>query len=191
MSNSKSTKNTCYSRSCRDKKLRDYILENYSCDDDGTLYLGHGPAKTISTEDTRIGYARIWFTMDGKKRWMLKHRVLYVLYHGDFPKYETDHIDQNKLNNAKTNLRDVKRSENLKNRSVTKHKNASSKYFGVIHYKRDDCWYAKYRSDGKTYHIGSYPTEIDAAQAYDDYIIKNNIKNRFLNHVMLENAEEE
>lgn len=45
------------------------------------------------------------------------HRVLYAMYHGFWPN-EVDHIDGDIKNNSITNLRNVTKSENMKNKRV-------------------------------------------------------------------------
>lgn len=56
---------------------------------------------------------------------------------------------------------------------------ASSKYFGVMFEKRyGGRWIAKITLDGKKKYIGSYETEILAAQGYDKYIYNNNLNNK-------------
>ena len=53
--------------------------------------------------------------------------------------------------------------------------NASSKYYGVYKSFRNGKYlYWHCRVDGK--HVGSFRIEEDAARAYDEYIIKNNLQ---------------
>jgi hypothetical protein len=78
-----------------------------------------------------------------------------------------DHIDGNKLNNQKENLRIVTYSQNHMNRKV-KRKGCSSKYKGVSLDKRCGKWRAYIKKDGKYIHIGNFDNEIDAAKAYDE-----------------------
>ena len=49
---------------------------------------------------------------------------------------------------------------------------ASSKYFGV--YRKKNCWVAQFKKERRSIHIGSFNNEIDAAKAYDEYVLKNN-----------------
>lgn len=76
---------------------------------------------------------------------------------------EVDHINKNKLDNRKENLRICSRSENNSNRNVFC--NNKSGYKGV------DLWYGKYRAqikkDGKKTHLGLFSAAEDAARAYD------------------------
>lgn len=59
-----------------------------------------------------------------------------------------------------------------------KRKGSSSKYYGVIYDKRwGGKWLAKFTLDGEKVYIGSFKLEIDAAKAYDQYVINNNLNN--------------
>jgi hypothetical protein len=68
-----------------------------------------------------------------------------------------------------------------------KTKNASSSYLGVsIHNytqneKKYSVWRATIKLNKKQIHIGSYKIEIEAAKAYDNYVIENNLTTRKLN----------
>ncbi len=74
-----------------------------------------------------------------------------------------DHIDGNGLNNQRSNLRIVTKSQNRGN-SKRALSNESSKYKGVFFAKDRNKWRAKI---GRT-HLGAFETEVDAASAYDD-----------------------
>nr|WP_274705414.1 HNH endonuclease [Sphingomonas sp. H160509] len=47
---------------------------------------------------------------------LLAHRVAWALHHGDWPSFEIDHEDGDKLNNAIDNLRPATRLQNSHNR---------------------------------------------------------------------------
>lgn len=89
-----------------------------------------------------------------------------------------DHKDGNGLNNKKENLRIVSNRFNTNNNSMRREGKTKSKYFGVtssVALKKP--WRARYWSkESGHYCIGSYATEIEAAKAYNEYII-NNIQN--------------
>ncbi|MCA9735982.1 GIY-YIG nuclease family protein [candidate division KSB1 bacterium] len=61
----------------------------------------------------------------------------------------------------------------------TKRNGSSSKYYGVVisRVKIYKYWVSKIVVNGKIAHIGNFKNEIDAALAYDEYIIKNNLPN--------------
>lgn len=107
------------------------------------------------------GYAVRW--SNGKPKYISMHRFLLNLAHGD--KRLGDHIDHNKLNNQRNNLRIVDHKKNGANRSSKI--GSSSKYLGVSWYKRDSKWICHIKKDGKNKHLGIFDKEEDAARAYD------------------------
>jgi len=77
-----------------------------------------------------------------------------------------DHINYNGLDNRKANLRLTTRTQN--NRHVIRTMNpGSSKFKGVSWYNREKRWVVKITADGKTFPIGYFRDEIQAANAYD------------------------
>jgi hypothetical protein len=90
------------------------------------------------------------------------HRVVMGLAHGD--PLKVDHIDGNKANNQRSNLRVCTHAQNLWNKPKSK-KNTSG-FKGVQ--KMKDCknWRAIIRANGKTIHIGMFPTPEEAYAAY-------------------------
>src|ERR1019366_9207564 len=79
---------------------------------------------------------------------------------------ELDHINRIGLDNRRSNLRLATRRQNSANQSKKKNATAS-KYKGVgLH--QGKYWYASVRISGKRIHLGHFPTELEAAHAYDD-----------------------
>lgn len=76
-----------------------------------------------------------------------------------------DHIDHDGLHNRKQNLRLCTFAENCRNTRRTAA--STSKYKGVHWRKRTQKWAAAIRFDNKTYHLGYFDNELDAARAYD------------------------
>lgn len=77
-----------------------------------------------------------------------------------------DHIDHNGLNNRKSNLRVCTFAENCRNLRNVRRK--TSKYKGVCWKKRLKKWAAAISCNNKTYHLGYFKHEMDAALAYDE-----------------------
>ena len=98
------------------------------------------------------------------------HRILYSLYHGELvtPDLQVDHINHDKKDNRKSNLRLVTNSENVINVYVKD--NNSSGFTGVYYCPgrkntHNDRWIAQLRLQGKLIHLGSYPTREEAIAA--------------------------
>lgn len=104
----------------------------------------------------RMGYAR----RRTKEGTVLMHRVINKTPKGTL----TDHIDGNKLNNMKSNLRNCNRSQNRSNAFKTKGE-GESKYKGVGRSKNG--WKAYIKINKKQKHLGNFKTEEDAATAYN------------------------
>lgn len=77
-----------------------------------------------------------------------------------------DHINTDKLDNRRDNLRLATNAENCRN-SVKQDGNYSSEYKGVSWYKKYNKWRARITFEGKAYLLGYYKEEMDAALAYD------------------------
>jgi hypothetical protein len=107
-------------------------------------------------------YAHTNFYRNGKRTGGSVHRMIC-------PEFKMiDHINGNGLDNRKENLRET--TYQLNNKNKTKRKNRSSKYKGV--YLHGSRYYAKICVDYKNIHLGSFLTEIDAAKAYNEAVIK-------------------
>lgn len=102
------------------------------------------------------GYA-VRCPVKGHKRTFL-HRFIMNTPDGK----ETDHINGDKLDNRKENLRICNVSQNAANRKV---QNNNSGYKGV-HYRRNK-WEAHIKINGKLIDLGRHPTPEDAALAYN------------------------
>lgn len=76
-----------------------------------------------------------------------------------------DHIDGNRLNNQKFNLRECTESQNQMNRG--KHVRTSSQYKGVSFFKETSRWRAYIQLEGKGKHLGFFDNEVEAAKAYN------------------------
>lgn len=97
----------------------------------------------------------------GGYRRVSMHRLITDPPDGMFP----DHINHNKLDNRRENLRICTHQENCQNRGIQS--NNSSGYRGVSWSDYRQCWIAQIHIQRKTIKIGEYDSAIDAAKAYD------------------------
>jgi len=81
------------------------------------------------------------------------------------PGMVVDHIDGNKANNCRVNLRAATRAQNGLNRR--KHYGARSIYKGVFYSKSRRQWYARCGYQGRGGKLSYFDTEVEAARAYD------------------------
>jgi len=89
------------------------------------------------------------------------HRVINNTLEG----FDTDHIDGNRINNIKSNLRSATRSQNMQN--ANKIKTNTSGYKGVGWHKSTKKWQAQIQVSGKQMHLGYFNSASEAAKAYD------------------------
>jgi hypothetical protein len=81
-----------------------------------------------------------------------------------------DHIDGNKLNNTKENLRICTHQENMRNRKVHRkyaNKKKHSKYKGLTFISRDNVWQVRVQNKNVGYFNADY--EIEAANCYNHF----------------------
>lgn len=76
---------------------------------------------------------------------------------------QADHINGDKLDNRRSNLRVVTNQENHQNRQTSS--GVTSRYRGVYLQKKTGKWCARAKTGGKTYWGGYYDEELDAAVA--------------------------
>ena len=119
------------------------------------------------------GYVKVGLSIDGVLKSKRVHQLVAMAFLGHVKcgqKLVVDHIDNNPLNNNLNNLQVITQRENL-----SKDKKGSSKYVGVSWYKATKRWLSRIRGvDGKQISLGYFENEIDAHNAYQNYL-KNNL----------------
>jgi hypothetical protein len=81
-----------------------------------------------------------------------------------------DHINGNRIDNRRSNLRLCTSAENLRNTGV--HPKSTTGYKGVKWDNKRGVWYSSISIKGKTKYLGSYTNPVDAARAYDNAAIE-------------------
>lgn len=84
--------------------------------------------------------------------------------------FEVDHIDRNRLNNTRANLRIVNRTQSSMNRGPHKKKELKHPYKGINLIKRSGLknpWQANIKVNYKSIFLGYHQTALEAALAYD------------------------
>ncbi len=92
---------------------------------------------------------------------ILMHRVIMQ----PLPGMVVDHIDGNRANNCRFNLRVCTRQENLRNNG--KRRGVSSSFKGVGYSKCHHKWHARIKADEGIRSLGYFTDEVQAARAYD------------------------
>ena len=111
------------------------------------------------------GYVRT--AIDGKN--ILMHVLLMNPQHGEV----VDHVNHTPHDNRRGNL-EVYTKVSLKNdQNKKKRENTSSKYRGVSYVKAQKKYHSHIMLNYKSYHLGFYKNEVDAAEAFDMFIVHN------------------
>lgn len=128
--------------------------------------LTQGKFAIIDSEDIPLIENQTWYfgggyavTQIGGKSTSL-HRLLLETPAG----FDIDHINLNKLDNRRANLRPCTRAENLRNRGLQR--NNVSGFKGVSFEKGRDRWRAVIKARQGQLHLGYYQTKAAAYAAY-------------------------
>lgn len=118
--------------------------------------LGIKQAWRLSSE----GYVVRSEMQDGSKRTIYLHREVA----GTPPGMLTDHINGDRLDNRRSNLRIATPSQNAANSADRRRRSA---YRGVYHHTPTGRWIAQVSDAGRPRHLGIFDTPEEAAAAYD------------------------
>lgn len=124
----------------------------------------------VDSEDLPKVQAKNWWFMDGYAfgKENGKHIALHNFLMRPPEGKQVDHINRDRLDNRRSNLRLCTKAENLRNKCT--YKNNLSGFKGVRFYRwnKQEKWVARIRMDGKLIHIGTFKTAELAAKAYDE-----------------------
>lgn len=107
------------------------------------------------------GYAERHIRINGKPKHIRMHRFILNIPDG----FEADHVNRNKLDNRRCNLRICTRSQNEANRPIFPNNSSGKK--GVSWDKVNNKWRAVICFKRKYIHIGRYNNIEDATVAYN------------------------
>lgn len=111
---------------------------------------------------SNAGYAQRGYKVRGKCKTVLMHRQLLKAPDG----IEIDHINGNRLDNRRSNLRFATRGENSFNQRKQR-RQTTSRYKGVYWHKGDNAWMARIQAKGNYIYLGNFKSEQAAALAYN------------------------
>ena len=148
----------------------------------------HKGKEYVAPYKNNKGYMCINLYMNSKVHKYQIHRLIAIFFIPN-PNNLTDvnHIDGNPLNNAISNLEWCTHADNIKHAWNTglvtnRHANASNKkrggssqYVGVSWSEQRKKWCTHIRVHKKSIGLGRYLTEVEAAKAYDNYVIANDL----------------
>lgn len=121
----------------------------------------------IVKQNLHKGYFYVTLCKNGNPKVFLVHQLVAISFLNHSPNrfvLTVNHKDFNKQNNKMENLEIVTVREN----SNQKHIKSSSQYTGVQWVKNRKNWKAVIVLNGKNKYLGSYKTEIEASNAYQN-----------------------
>lgn len=123
-----------------------------------TSLLNKGRRKVgdIMGNKTAVGYMRIWFN----GRSISCHQLAWFYMTGKWSTLFIDHKDTDRANNKWSNLREVSKTTNTRNKS--KHKNNTSGVVGVSWNKTRLKWQAHICVEGRMINLGNFEYMEDA-----------------------------
>ena len=123
----------------------------------------------VGKESKRIGcivkiHGTMYMEIRIRGKLYFAHRLAWLLYHGNWPKCEIDHIDGDGLNNRISNLRDVTRLVNSRN-AHRRHPTKNNLPPGVSKTKGGR-YTARICVNAKTKHLGVFDDAASASAKY-------------------------
>jgi hypothetical protein len=129
------------------------------------IKLSQGKHVLVDKEDFDWLNKYNWYLINGYAGTQINKKKVYMhsLLNKTNGKLQTDHINQNKLDNRRKNLRSVTLLQNSRNRD--KNKNNTSGYKGVTWVKGRNRWLAHIKVNFKLVNLGRFININDAIKA--------------------------
>lgn len=134
------------------------------------------PVKLFNSDDvvfTKVSdcdyYALLehkWYLNRGGYVWSKFGEMQCVILQNSNKNKVVDHINHDKIDNQRENLRVV--SWILSNRNKRKQEGKSSQYIGVSFHKQSNRWRARMKTNGRERSLGYFDTEEEAKDAYQE-----------------------
>ncbi len=102
--------------------------------------------------------------LNGKREY--RYRILYAMYHGEWPDEQVDHFDINPSNDCISNLRPVSNTENQHNKGL---KATNTTGAIGIHRSRNGKFIAQITRNRHCFHVGTFTTLEEAITARANY----------------------
>jgi len=151
---------------------------------DGKLYwrINYSPSARKGYRAGVILTTKLYQQIQIRYQRYLEHQIIFLYFYGYIPK-EIDHIsdeltEEGIKDNHIENLQSINHSDNIQKSSKTWGK---SKYKGVHFAKSKNKWRAVAIKNYKTYHLGYFYNEEEAAKAYDEFALEHYGKYGFHN----------
>lgn len=134
--------------------------------------LASGGSALIDEDDFDLVSSHNWFLSNGYPATCISGKIITLHRFLLCPKNkeQVDHINMIKNDCRRINLRICNQRQNIHNRPGIK--NTSSIFKGVTLIKTTMTWRASLTTNGKTFYLGKYKKEEDAAKAYDKKAIE-------------------
>jgi hypothetical protein len=157
----------------RGRSIPDFRQARVSaCGDHGFVGLTKGGTALFDAADLRVVHGRRWFiagggyaaaSIDGRNVTM--HRAILAA-----DSEHTDHINHDRADNRRANIRPCSAAENLRNRRKHRVAGGMSPFKGVS--AAGGRFNATVTANRKVHYCGSYSTAEEAARAYDHAVLK-------------------
>lgn len=132
----------------------------------------NGVSFLFDSEDENLIRTHTWSLTRGRVRTLIDGKTVYLhrMIMGCTGDVQIDHINLDKLDNRRNNLRFASHAENQRNRRA--HKDNASGYKGVCLDERTGKYFAYINCDKQRTYLGTFENKYLAAKAYDEAVVR-------------------